>query len=294
MRRDISAPFGPYDFAVGKTSPYMKIFLTRLSCKTWERAFSAPGSVWLEQILGFQKDSDFIFDEISMLCGTKVHRQLEHCVKNILEKQQRISPIQFEYISPMVNNCSNFTYQQAFVSKINTFVSELFHQITDITTQQSMIIVATEQAIKNQIVSHGVHLWINGRIDLLLRDINGCYFIIDFKTKASYLPFTFRQISDGKFLQIVLYGAYYQSFGHDVTVQILSPFHREKTFHLNEIDPSKKQQWSNFWTRFSQLQQTMAFGHAENEFLAFSHSPLDTHVIDCRRAISGWSTEEKE
>ncbi|MDR2677031.1 MAG: PD-(D/E)XK nuclease family protein [Puniceicoccales bacterium] len=282
QRRDTARPFGIYDFGAGGNEKWREELLRSIPCKAWELAFERPEEVWMRQILHIKMFEKSVFDEIAMLMGTGVHAELA-------KKFVQSVPIQntTEY-APFTNlNGTNYiTY--SILHQLHGITCALKKQAQGELTGFDTNSIKAEQNISSFVNIGPARIWARGRVDLVANE-GSDYCVIDFKTRPAGTAFTVAQVSQGKFLQIILYGLYYQCAGRAVGMRILSPFQRPRSFEFSKLKPKDLEKIDIFFSNFEKLQRTLNFGYgAPKRFLAYAHCPLPEHVVAIRRSLSGF------
>ncbi|MDR2341269.1 MAG: PD-(D/E)XK nuclease family protein [Puniceicoccales bacterium] len=280
MRRDATKPFGVFDFGAGGDEKWREKLLQFMPCKAWELAFTCPEDVWMRQILSIELPAKSIFGEISMATGLCVHAELtkkftqSFSDANSNKHSMREGLVEKSYIT------HNTHHQSLGIMKA------LERQTRMVLDELELDSIKTEQNISGFIKAGSARIWTHGRVDLVANDGNH-YCIIDFKTRSSGAAFTAKQISQGKFLQIILYGLYYQCAGRTVDVLVLSPFHREMGFEISKLKPKDMEKLNAFFANFEKFQRFLTFGYGTSgRFLAHAHSALPAHIIAARRNLS--------
>jgi hypothetical protein len=281
-RLDIIAPFGIYDFGVGGDEKWREELLRSMPCKAWELAFTCPEEVWMRQILRINSPGESVFDEIAMLIGTRVHGELAKNFTQIVPTQGKAEcpPLAgFDHISHGVSHQS-LGLTHALVKQTQMELAEFDPDSTK-----------SEQNIAGFITIDAARIWVRGRVDLVANE-GANYCVIDFKTRSAGTAFTAVQVSRGKFLQIVLYGLYYQFAGRTVGMRVLSPFQRARNFEFSKLKPKEAEKMDAFFANFEKLQRSMVLGYGTSgRFLAYAHSRLPAHIVNARRGLSGFAED---
>ncbi|MDR1457020.1 MAG: hypothetical protein LBI34_03150 [Puniceicoccales bacterium] len=278
QRRNTTMPFGIYDFGAGGDEKWRDELLHSIPCKAWELAFEHPEEIWMQQILRIKTPGKSIFDEIPMILGTGVHAELA-------KKFAQITPNRIEHL-PFVNLKKNhithsILYQMFGIVRVLERQASI--ELADFDSNSTK----SEQNISSFIANGNARIWTRGRVDLVASgDAN--YLVIDFKTQPTGTAFTAAQIFRGKFLQVILYGLYYQCAGRTVVMRILSPHQRAKSFDFSKLKPEEVVKMDIFISNFEKLQRSLTFGYGNcDRFLAYAHSPLPANIVNTRRALSG-------
>jgi hypothetical protein len=282
-RRDTTMPFGIYDFGAGGDEKWREKLLRSMPCKAWELAFEHPEEVWMRQILRIEMFEKSVFDEIAMLTGTEVHAQLAKKFAQIIPQQNVSECFPSVHFGGMNYPAHGILYQSLGVTRALEKQAQM--ELAEFAPDS----VKTEQNISSSIAIGPTKIWARGRVDLVA-NAGANYCVIDFKTRPAGTAFTAAQVSQGKFLQIVLYGLYYQCTDRTVGMRVLSPFQRSRSFEFSKLKPRDLEKMGAFFCNFEKLQRSLNLGHGTSgRFLAHAHSPLPEHVVSARRGLSGFS-----
>ena len=232
-RRDLTQPFGPYEFAHAQP-PRQPI---QLSCKRWEDAWNHPATVWLEEIVGASPWPEGTLSWPRAI-GTWVHRWLASALRECRERNSAkdFLSLLLEAANREASVVRNRTrvvgvelypwWEQVWGQARNmalglgeTLAPHLQDKqfLCEFRLPQDLVITlpGTDQA----------DFRLKGRIDLLLiepgiipydlaqGDFSGCAcWVIDFKT-GSAQSLSAKKIGEGKGLQPVLYALAVQARG---------------------------------------------------------------------------------
>jgi hypothetical protein len=280
-RRNIKEPFGIYDFGAGGDEKWREKLLRSIPCKAWELVFERPEEVWMRQILRIEKLEKSIFDEIAMVTGTEVHAQLAQKFAQIAPPQNAIKYSSLADCGD-INYIANGVHYQAF-GITHALEKQTQMELAEFVPDS----IKMEQNISSFITIGPAKIWARGRADLVANE-GANYCVIDFKTRPAGRVFTMAQICQGKFLQIILYGLYYQCAGRTVGMRVLSPFQRPRSFEFSKLKPKDLEKINVFFSNFEKLQRSLNLGYGTSErFLAHAHSPLPEHIVNARRRLSG-------
>lgn len=278
LRRDPARPFGIYDFGIDR-GENERLPEKPTACKAWENSFMNMENFWLTQILRLDfRRPRTIFENLKMLAGTKIHRQIETIVGQLTGREPAPDSDPGEPF-PMEGPL----WREAFRTTVQGKIADLRDQIETI-FQEQWSAIKCEYPIAGEVAGE-FPISVQGRVDLLLEG-DGRFAILDFKT-GTIDRLSTRRLRDGKFLQIALYGLLFRRSRPFGTIQILAPFCEPQSMPFTDFD-----RLDRFWSDFSRLQKTCNFGLRKrasvgntNPF-AFSHLPIDNAIIEGRLRIT--------
>jgi transposase-like protein len=307
-RRQISEPFGRYEFAYA-TPPESAI---QLSCKNWEAAFGHPASAWFSHVIGVGPWPEGNLSwKLSL--GTWAHRWLAQAVNatataSTLEARVRGTAERDAHAVQKIARELNIKlypwWRQLWAQSQAVALALAKVLVPELTAKKALAEIKLPRSLEIALPgTNRATFELRGKLDLLLLepptattteaafDANGCSaWIIDFKT-GSDSGLTEKRLEKGHGLQIALYGLALRALGaQPVHFSVLTPGavlkrQLEETGSRGASEPFRTIEAMHRWGLFGQSdQEDRAHGFAPDYPMTTRIIPRE--VLKAKRALA--------
>jgi hypothetical protein len=299
-RRDLSKPFGAYQFA-GQTTPHT----VTLSATAWEKALQRPAQVWLETFLGVAEPEEADADLLPAARGQWVHRWLAAPAPSgsfaplpsaaEIERAVRAAAEEFrDSVTSLLARCAREVpdWWDSVWRDAATIATTLARKIGGLSGWERC---AAEWRIENTAVTlpDGATLRLRGRVDLLLArgagELGEEVWIIDHKT-GDPDPLRPGKFLQGDGLQLGLYALAARAMGvAKVGFSRLGPSHELAEPSLTEADLEAA---AALWRELVAMQDHATFGQLgelRSEYGIRAAWPLATLAVDTAVLARKWA-----
>jgi hypothetical protein len=303
-RRDVSKPFGEYEFAL--RHPLARP--PRLAATAWESALRAPALVWMQHFLGISaREADQDSSPWSLAIGQWSHGWLRAIApagernafaplpppEEIVRRVQESAEAFYTRASDVLKSCERVEpdWWRSLWQQALQVAMALVRRVAEVTGPTHL---ATEWNFADVTLGSGLH--VHGRPDLILADgpvATAAPWIVDYKTghKKSLHPTirmpgdrvgaVMKRLREGDGLQLALYALALRQLGAaSFRVSLLTP---ELTLEEPQLTEADLPANDPLWQGLSAMQESGVFGmrgELRSDFAFNDVYPLATLAID--------------